>query len=415
MKSTCIFTMIAALVLMSAGCDSPSKFLDKSAAGKESNTTPLEFGSAKGIKFIVFVNNAPLKGAVLTVDGVQGTTNDKGEVWLKGPKGKGEEQEVIVVHEKLDIQTTRMLRIFNPTEIHLSPTIGNMDVLGGAVKGYKEETRTIEERLNDAEALLNGIEHELDEYVKKHKKTEVDEHYPIVAARRAELVELREMVKDINVRFAQVIKELEADKIVDISEHSAMMNRLRNSANAFQDRVDKTAYAVDGNIGAKPDATLSMDIFFEEGEYKLGNLTPDQRDSLNAYCQKFFDLKEGRYAHTDYNQLVTKLVAYGYTDGVPVGISLQVEIGALCKGKLSYNDPNDCLSHLRAEEIAEYISAKIKDFKPTVEVHGEGSVLAKGKTNENPAFRKCQLSFFVAYKSTMTGASESTTSAVRSK
>ncbi|MEO1260172.1 MAG: hypothetical protein AAFZ15_15360 [Bacteroidota bacterium] len=390
------FVLLIALALF-AGCETVKKLPPRETVENPPSNGEYDQRSGKGVPFIVFANGKKLKGAFVTYNETRQQTDETGRCYFK-VKSLGRPGHIFVSHPELEIQASREMLITDPTEIHLSPTYGDLNLLEEPIKQQLQQKKSIEQLLAEAEKLLDNIEREILDYQREHPNSLVPKHLEIVKLRRTELNELKAQVKDINRRYAKVIQQLDKGDLVDIGKHEMALGRLHNYALDFQRKVNKTVHAAISNIMARPDAVFSMNVFFSEGEYRLDQLTPAQRSSLDSYIQRITNLKSSAYSELGHTELETVLQAIGYADGVPVSYKLELEIEPLCNGQFEYQDPNSCLSYLRAQEILNYIAVHIEAFEPHILKDGKGSELAGGSTHENPLIRKCQLSFFVVDK-----------------
>lgn len=362
--------------------------------GKADEETIAPPGLPGAVSFRVFANNKLLPGATVKLVEGQAVTDENGLCSIPGMKKEvGEERRVLVIHPGYQIDTAFLVKIRPVTELAVLVYEGGADMLGGQAAGRKSNLLDIQDKLEQAENMLDRIEGELEQYLRENPESAMGDYQEVVAQRRQELAFLRGRSRSLLERYEEVIRDLDAGAIVNIKEHEGDFLELEEHFNDFMSKAHASSYAFDSNKQARPDIEEDTDIFFGEGEYRLRELTEHQRARLDAFVAKIREL-ERKYAGFEKQELRLRLIAVGFTDGVPVGQSLSAEIAYQCRQDgFQYRDPNSCLSFLRAREMVNYISRQVEDLAPLPVADGQGSLLANGSTRPDPGLRKCHLSF----------------------
>ena len=193
----------------------------------------------------------------------------------------------------------------------------------------------------------------------------------------------REALADILVILDQTIEEtheiLENDpdptnQYVDILERlngmKEIIEAVRAGDTAYDDRrishYIRKIKAIEANIQNAVDEVFSNDVFFGLGEYRISDLSPAGKRSLETFTESIIDsqVKVFQKLFPDY-PLVIEIRAVGYADETPLLPDLAETLVRKTQAPIP-DDPierkhllNKTLSYLRAEEIYEHIRRKL--------------------------------------------------------
>jgi len=351
----------------------------------------------KGATFTVYLNDKAAKDVNVAFLDAEGTTNDNGSCSFPDIPNKniGKEGRVHIQYSPFGIDTVLYLRIKNRNDIYLQTWKGDQSVLEAPLARDTVKIASIRRTIEQAQYLLTAAEKELREYLEQHPESAVQDYLKGHKALKSQLVQLKEDALQLLDRYQHVIEKLEKGDIVNATQHHREAIEMSAKVENFLDQQSEFRQDQEELLSAKPDAEFNMSVFFAEGEYKIADLSPKDQQKVDAFLKKMKSVESSFQERHANAKLRCRIIAVGYTDGVPVGKKLYQEIVPLCRThNYQSNSPNDCLSFLRAKEIAHYIARKATFQQPIIEEQGKGAVLAKDQ-RERPALRKCKLSFSI--------------------
>ena len=351
----------------------------------------------RGATFTVYLNDRAAKDVNVAFLDAKGTTNDIGSCSFPGIPNKniGKEGQVHIQYPPFGIDTVLYLRIKNRNDIYLQTWKGDQSVLEAPLAKDTIKIASIRKTIEQAQHLLTAAEKELREYLQQHPESAVQDYLKGHKALKSQLVQLKEDALQLLDRYQHIIEKLEKGDIVNATQHHQKVIEIGAKVDDFLYRQSEFRQDQGELLSAKPDAEFNMSVFFAEGEYKIADLSPKDQQKVDAFLKKMQSVETSFQERHANAKLRCRIIAIGYTDGVPVGKKLYREIVPLCRAhNYPSNSPNDCLSFLRAKEIAQYIARKATFQQPIIEEQGKGATLAKDR-QERPALRKCKLSFSI--------------------
>lgn len=328
--------------------------------------------------------------------GQEKITDDWGVARLYVPRRfQGKEAPVHIFSYSFEIDTTFLLRITNPTELRVSPPDPDLPLTKTTLPQKKNDALTKKQKLEEAERLINELEKDLAAYLNANPGSAMANFFKVFGFRREEVESLKKRLLILISRYQDILDHTGDDQILDLTELNENQLTIKNDFNLFLSKLNSTENTYRSVKNAQPSFSLKTDIFFQEREYLIQQLTPDQQDELERIIgrvKRALDEDFSEYAPEDY---VFEIWTTGYTDGKPVGEKLDRAIQPLCPGEYQSADGNNCLSFLRAKEIAGHLEGLLRQYGPASFPEGLGSVLAKGNTSANGELRKCVVSFSI--------------------
>jgi len=278
-----------------------------------------------------------------------------------------------------------------------------IDFKSAQISIIKTEEHTLDsivEKLENAIALLNKLEKELNELLLDYPNSAMKEYSTIDSNRRNDLKEIEKKIKDINAECEMALKN--PDELIDTDKIHEEIQLIANKVTKFISLVSNDYGTFVMNKESNLEFDLQTDIYFLLGKYEIESLELEQLNKIQEVSTKIINSKNDEFSSYKIDELKLIIQVSGYTDGVPVGRirtnasvpSLAEEIAPFCEiDYLSCSDEqlNICLSELRAQEMYTQIYNEIKDFNPQSKIIGNGQILAVDD-KANPAIRKCEIS-----------------------
>lgn len=351
----------------------------------------------RGATFTVYLNDKAAKDVKVAFLDAEGTTNKNGSCSFPDIPNKyiDREGQIHIQYTPFEIDTVLYLRIKNQNDIYLQTWKGDQNVLKDPLIKDTSKIASIRKTIEQAQSLLSLAEEELKEYLQQHPESAVEDYLQGHKVLKTQLSQLKEDALQLLDRYQHVIDKLEKGDIVNASQHHQKVIEMSIKVEDFLDRQSEFRQDQEELLSAEPDAEFNMSVFFAEGEYKIADLSPKDQQKVDAFLKKMQSVETSFQERHANAKLRCRIIAIGYTDGVPVGKKLYREIVPLCRAhNYPSNSPNDCLSFLRAKEIAQYVARKATFQQPIIEEQGKGATLAKDR-QERPALRKCKLSFSI--------------------
>jgi len=354
----------------------------------------------KGLTVQLFINNNKIEGATVGFEKLVGLTDKNGKVSFDVPNRKiGKEGQIYIKYEGANIDTIFILRITNFQPIYIESLKGPLQVLSGRPEERQKSLKDINAQITVIKDLITQSEEDLNNYLAQHPNSALVDFQKAIKYSKDNLESLTEKITILYNNYDEVLVKLDEGDIIDIGPHEENFNKIKKLYNQFRNNATRINSTLNGQIAVIPDEELLTDIFFGFRKFRWLELSDANKQIFTDYINKIQQTKDNIFPYDTLNNLLLKVKVVGYTDGVPVVTdSLSNLIIPLCESiNFEYTDLNECLSFLRANEIAEYMGNHLPEFTKIMEVDGKGNSLAIDNL-KNAKLRKCILSFSLIHK-----------------
>jgi outer membrane protein OmpA-like peptidoglycan-associated protein len=371
----------------------------------------------------IMAQNKPVPNAnvITNVKDIYGVTDSDGNIFFEASKDSIKKISRLTVFKRISediyIDTTYNKNFTsiklpkNPKKIDKkrSMSVNRININTKSRKGTSpdsivdkyDDILSFMDQLNYTDSLLAKLEREVMAYMKKYPNSAMKDLLPLINIRREDLKKLTLKFEQLETTFQSAIVKAGNGDLSD-AEFAEMQQNFSESEQLFDLYMKKVAELVvvgDRSIEARPELEkLKTDFYYELGKYKIKNLAGNLDKNLSMFVQ---DINQYIQEQIDQgqNDLELHIIVVGYTDGLAVNESLYKEFATVCQQydeHSGHRDGNDCLSKLRAENMAEYLcnSFTHHNFICVTNTKAYGSANAVAGVSD-PDKRRCDASVLI--------------------
>lgn len=337
----------------------------------------------------VEINQRPVSDIQVIIpksEDVIDTTDLKGRsTFFLKRKLLGVEDEITVKNKDLEIDTTYIL----PLRSNMSISI----IDEGIPRLRTEQMGVLKRRMKYANDLLDSLEKDVKAYLMKYPQSTVRDYIGVINVRRDELIPLAHRLDSLYAKYESVLGKLRSGDVTDFMEEEILFSELSEHFRYYLELTNETKEIARTVIGNVPDSDFKTDIFFKEGEFRIGTLSNNQKKQLQSFKNKIDHILE-HINPPNREKVIFNLETHGYTDGQSCEDDTINSLSGFCPN-INASNCNVCLSKLRATEIRKELVEKIpSECQVKGQSIGYGSKLATDESDQS-SLRKCAISFSV--------------------